>query len=815
MSTKKTIARSFTVSTIEDGVSVQAQYAPNANPTSGQIHIVWQTGDLYMRTRESDDVAWSSWHKIVGESGGETDYQFALSANLVTQDGTSATAPSDISSSAWQDAPMATTTQKPYLWSKVQKKDGNGNNVGSATYIRLTGEEGKDGLSPNPNILLRTVFDSGIDKVKEKWEADWSYVGIDDASDTIVDGRKCIRINASSLSTYKDFSQDVYGKLKTSTWYTLSFDFFSTHNFTTFIWDGNNSSGIVDRTAGCYIDGVFQSLDLGIDGSHEWTAQWGNEKRHSISFKTKSSFGTAHAYILFRCPSGAQVAICMPKLELGENATTYIANEDDLEGDKGADAPYIELSRSAIFYTANSNGYSIASQNFAITYALKVRGNTCSIASVNDVSISLPSDVTVVSGTKTTSGCTINCTHSKIMRGVITITITGTYDGVTYTATGTITVDSSRQGEQGEKGEQGEQGETGARGKVGRFFYYAGELNDFASTDSFLVNDAQAPYFYYNNNYWVFNPETNGKYTKQNMGTPSSSSSNWKLMTSDFKYIITEAIFGAYAHFGSFIINGDWMISTNGTINGVLYVNGQNFTYNGETKPAYMWFDASNPINNTGHNFVPNFAINGLTGQGIFGGGKIIFNANGGGQLANGKIVWNENGVGNLAGGNVSWDANGNLTIVGDIKANNGTFNGVIKTPYRGESTWYTTLEKGGCILIDNASQGLSLPSWNSLDGVELDIMNNTYQTTFVSTSLNDENGNGIGIVLRHYKLANVRLQGGSRCKLKAIPYIKDGEKYVIWLILNEGNFDIYSLKDYNNNTYYVARDKSITPIPV
>lgn len=445
MSTKKTIAKSFTVSTIEDGVSVQAQYAPNANPTSCQIHTVWQEGDLYMRTRESDESAWSSWHKIVGESGGETNYQFALSANLVTQDGTSATAPSDISSSAWQDAPMATTTQKPYLWSKVQKKDGNGNNVGSATYIRLTGEEGKDGLSPNPNILLRTVFDRGIDKVKEKWEADWSYVGIDESSDTIVDGRKCIRINASSLSTFKDFSQDVYGKLKTSTWYTLSFNFFSTHNFTTYICDGDNSSGIVDRTAGCYIDGVFQSLDLGIDGSHEWTASWYGNKRHSISFKTKSSFGTAHAYILFRCPSGAQVAICMPKLELGENATTYIANEDDLVG--------------------------------------------------ND----------------------------------------------------------------------------GIRGKIGRFFYYAGIFDVSDTTTQFIVNDAQAPFFAYNNKYWVYTPENNpsgGTTTMSAMGTPSSSSSNWKLMTDDFKYIITEAIFGSYAHFGSFIINGDWMISQYGTING-------------------------------------------------------------------------------------------------------------------------------------------------------------------------------------------------------------------------------------------------------
>ena len=664
MSSRRTISNTFTVTTMDEPVSVQAQYSPDKKV----VHNVWQDGDIYMRTKQSNETTWSSWHKIVGESGGETDYQFALSANLVTQDGTSATAPSDISLSDWQDAPMATTTQKPYLWSKVQKKDGNGNNVGSATYIRLTGEEGKDGLSPNPNILLRTVFDRGIDKVKEKWIADWSYVGIDGTSDTIVDGRKCIRINASSLSTYRDFSQDVYGKLKTSTWYTLSFDFFSTHNFTTFIWDGNNSSGIVDRTAGCYIDGVFQSLDLGIDGSHEWTAQWDNEKRHSISFKTKSSFGTEHAYIHFRCPSGAQVAICMPKLELGENATTYIANEDDLVGNEG----------------------------------------------------------------------------------------------------------------------------QSIRGKVGRFYYYAGEWNDFGNTDTWVVSDAQAPYFGYTptnstHGYYVFNPDENGTYTKKQIhdtyGDPTANHSPWIKMWDDFKYIITEAIFGSYAHFGSWVFNGDYMLSekdADGNPRGQREYNGM-----GDSQLT--------------SGFIPSIAFDALNGRASFCGDKARFQPNGAGWLAN---------------KNIQWDANGNLTIEGDIKANNGTFNGVIKTPYRDASNWFDTLEKGGCIRINNALQGVTLPSWASLDGVEVDIMNNTDQTSYVGSMLKDENGNGIGIALRQYKLSSVRLQACSRCKLKAIPYIEYGKKYVIWLILNEGNFDIYSLKDNNNKTYYLARDKIITPIP-
>ena len=110
-------------------------------------------------------------------------------------------------------------------------------------------------------------------------------------------------------------------------------------------------------------------------------------------------------------------------------------------------------------------------------------------------------------------------------------------------------------------------GGTGNRGKIGRFFYYAQEWSN-SDTISYTVSDAEAPYFLYNNNYWVFNPMANGTYTMAEMGTPSSSSANWQIMTSDFKYMITEAIFGNYAHFGSAIINGDWMLSTHGKRNG-------------------------------------------------------------------------------------------------------------------------------------------------------------------------------------------------------------------------------------------------------
>lgn len=150
-------------------------------------------------------------------------------------------------------------------------------------------------------------------------------------------------------------------------------------------------------------------------------------------------------------------------------------------------------------------------------------------------------------------------------------------------------------------------GQEGSRGRVGRFFYYVGTWTG-DTVKTYTVNDAQAPYFKYGNNYYVFNPETNGDYTESQMGTPSTSSTNWEIMTNDFKYIITEALFGSFAHLGSFIINEDWLISQHGTVNG-------------NSSDAYTQFDKDYPNTNhydssTGqYNFIPNFAVDGLTGE--------------------------------------------------------------------------------------------------------------------------------------------------------------------------------------------------------
>ena len=175
------------------------------------------------------------------------------------------------------------------------------------------------------------------------------------------------------------------------------------------------------------------------------------------------------------------------------------------------------------------------------------------------------------------------------------------------------------------RGKYGTDGAPGSRGKRGRSYYYAQPWQDNPNV-SYLVNDSVAPYFYLEDDgeYYVYNPvgDVNDKVSMHDMGKPSTSNPNWEQMQSKFKYLITEAIFGNFAKFGSAIISGDWMISTNGTIDGTAYNNGA--LYNNSA--AYTWFDPQYPnksVNTThsvngeewtGFNFVPNYAVDLLTG---------------------------------------------------------------------------------------------------------------------------------------------------------------------------------------------------------
>lgn len=336
-------------------------------------------------------------------------------------------------------------------------------------------EDGIDASEVRPNILLRTLFDNtNINAIKQAWE--WSvsndYVYIDPNADTIVQGRRSIRLDASTLSSNAiDFQQDVYGKLKPSTWYTLSFHYFSTSDFNTFLWNTDDTKpSCIDTQAGIYVDGVWRQI--GGDGNVLWSGNW-NGDRHTITFKTNSVFYTNHIYMLFRIGAGGVLCLCMPKLEEGVDATAYIANESDLVG------------------------------------------------------------------------------------------------------------------------------------KMGKNYYYGGDWNT-SRLDTFTANDQETPYFVNNENKYVYVGDNFTNLTIAQIfsekGAPSATNPNWQIMVTDFKYLISEAIFAQFAKLGSFVISGDWMISQNGTVNGV-------------ASNAYNLFDPQHPNDNTGTNFIPSYAVDGLTGK--------------------------------------------------------------------------------------------------------------------------------------------------------------------------------------------------------
>ena len=101
---------------------------------------------------------------------------------------------------------------------------------------------------------------------------------------------------------------------------------------------------------------------------------------------------------------------------------------------------------------------------------------------------------------------------------------------------------------------------------LGRFFYYGGTWT--GNGEEYVVSDSQAPYFdyvetihtdngdYQVRNYWLFNPALNNTYTQYDMGAPHQGD-GWEKMTSEFKYIITQAVFSDFAKLGSFIIMGN------------------------------------------------------------------------------------------------------------------------------------------------------------------------------------------------------------------------------------------------------------------
>lgn len=106
-------------------------------------------------------------------------------------------------------------------------------------------------------------------------------------------------------------------------------------------------------------------------------------------------------------------------------------------------------------------------------------------------------------------------------------------------------------------------GDTGERGQMGRNYYYAGVYDANAQ---YTVTAAEAPFVSIvvdgQTRYYVRIGEDDT--TTQGVNPVGDTTGNWTIMTSDFKYLITEAMFTNFAKLGSGVFNQDWMFSQYG-----------------------------------------------------------------------------------------------------------------------------------------------------------------------------------------------------------------------------------------------------------
>ena len=268
----------------------------------------------------------------------------------------------------------------------------------SITKDGTNGTNGADAPDVNPNMLLRTVFDKGMDFIKEKWITDyWNAVALDTSSGAeYIQGRRTIRINAANAGAPLGFTQSMLGKIKPDTWYTMSFYSFSSKAFNFFIYNYVNAA----RT------NIYADNKVILDGVEVVIADNGNNDvrlpsawdgaRHTITFKTRASSHISTE--ILRCgfylnydssstSQSAQVLVLgMLKLEEGQNATAYMANDDDLVGEtgsKGDDAVNVIVSPASLIINQDLNNPSNLS-SLTEMFSIQVKRGDTSLA-VNSI----------------------------------------------------------------------------------------------------------------------------------------------------------------------------------------------------------------------------------------------------------------------------------------------------------------------------------------------------------------------------------------------------------------------------------------------
>lgn len=241
------------------------------------------------------------------------------------------------SMTGWTTSIPKPTQEKPYLWRYTVTTYTKSATVYSEPELWESYSSGA-----NANLLEQTNFSSL--QAMDKWDEVSHLVPKSGQTVTAeklqevttgIQGHNAFHDRTQKLYTqilYKTvLSQSLEGKLEPATWYTLSFWMLSRQDSSvdTSV-DLVLGGGMADTAQEGYINGIPTNISSnGIFSFSERTA-W---TRFTLTFKTKDDLTDADPRISWRLmplnESGGQneVYICMPKLEVGLQATSYLSNE--------------------------------------------------------------------------------------------------------------------------------------------------------------------------------------------------------------------------------------------------------------------------------------------------------------------------------------------------------------------------------------------------------------------------------------------------------------------------------------------------------
>lgn len=588
-------------------IAVKGHVATTSNlPTihnDGDAYVVDADGHLYMWSDEAN--RWLDIGQFKGESG-KTYYTHIAWATDVTISGSTVTVTDFV--------PTKSPNDTTHIWMGIYVDTNSGQDSANASLYTWSYTKGVDGTSPyfadlnNEMEAIQCKHDGGViaDQTVSTVISMWKGSTVEPfAVDNIYrngtqltwDGNNngvWPRISGStvslefttsaSIADIDDFKITIHSINDTSVTRELHFTINGVRSNAIYRLVPSHSQ-IVKKKDGTYEPSV--NITCSVKKSENGSTSTPSSSEYTLE---KSVNGGSYEAYSATAPSSitSDLKFRLKVDDVVVDLETIPLVKDGQNGDKGKTYA-LKLTVPSLVIPCDSSGNSKSSGNKDCYVTFYVDGMAISTSSMTITILSKPSGLTVRTNADVSqiSKDRIYITYDSnvaksTLEGVITFSVS---DG-TDTTYGSIAVMCSQDGSQGERGE------------IGRFFYFGGVWENIAPTDSFVLNDVQAPYFEHTmdgkKRYHVYNPSTSptgGTITKARMALSSFINKPWEVMTNDFKYLITEAIFGKYAHFGANIINGDYRLSQYGYMRGFydskVYV---------DSSTQYIYFDDTDPF---------------------------------------------------------------------------------------------------------------------------------------------------------------------------------------------------------------------------